>query len=124
MTDFLDEKRKEIETRLRELRPLVDEYNRLEEASRALAGVRGQAPARRRGGRRPASAGRRRRRGRPRGSGTRSIQALELVKAQPGITIRELADAMKIKANYLYRVMPALEQDGKVKRRNGGWHPA
>jgi len=124
MTDFLDEKRKEIESRLRELRPLVDEYNRLEQASRALAGVGGQAQTRRRGGARRGTTTGRRRRGRPRGSGTRSIQALELVKAQPGITIRELADAMKIKANYLYRVMPTLEQEGKVKRRNGGWHPA
>ena len=124
MTDFLDEKRKEIESRLRELRPLVDEYNRLEEASRALAGVGGTTSTRRRGGRRATTTGGRRRRGRPRGSGTRSIQALELVKSKPGITIRELADAMKIKANYLYRVMPALEQEGKVKRRNGGWHPA
>jgi predicted Rossmann fold nucleotide-binding protein DprA/Smf involved in DNA uptake len=122
MTDFLDEKRKEIDSRLKELRPLVDEFNRLEEASRALAGVGGQTSARRRSGRRPAAG--RRRRGRPRGSGTRSIQALELVKAKPGITIRELADSMKIKANYLYRVMPTLEQEGKVKRRNGGWHPA
>src|SRR3954452_17862751 len=123
MTDFLDEKRKEIDTRLRELRPLVDEYNRLEQASQALAGVGAQAAARRRGPRR-ATTGGRRRRGRPRGSGTRSIQALELVNAKPGITIRELADTMKIKANYLYRVMPTLEQEGNVKRRNGGWHPA
>src|SRR5215217_7426805 len=122
MTDFLDEKRKEIESRLRELRPLVDEYNRLERASRALAGVGSQAPVRRRTGRR-ATAGRRRR-GRPRGSGTRSIQALELVQARPGITIRELADSMGIKANYLYRVLPTLEQEGKVKRRDGGWQAA
>jgi CRP-like cAMP-binding protein len=122
MTDFLDEKRREIESRLRELRPMVEEYNRLEQASRALAGVGGQASTRRRGARR-ATAGRRRR-GRPRGSGTRSIQALELVKAKPGITIRELADSMGIKANYLYRVMPTLEQEGKVKRRDGGWHAA
>src|SRR3954447_24093354 len=123
MTDFLDEKRKEIESRLRELRPLVDEFNRLEQASQALAGVGGQAPSRKRGARRTTASGRRRR-GRPRGSGTRSIQAFELVKGQPGITIPELAAAMKIKANYLYRVMPTLEQEGKVKRRNGGWHPA
>ena len=34
MTDFLDEKRREIESRLKELRPLVEEYNRLEQASR------------------------------------------------------------------------------------------
>jgi hypothetical protein len=126
MTDFLEEKRKEIDARLKELRPLVDEYHRLEQAARALQGVDGGV--RRGTRRRPAAAARRGRgtgrRGRPRGSGTRSIQALELVKARPGITIRELADAMGIKANYLYRVMPTLEQDKKVKRRGNGWHPA
>src|SRR3954471_7340584 len=115
MTDFLDEKRKEIESRLRELKPLVDEYNRLEQASQALQGVgtttttrrrpgrrtttgrprRGGPPRRRQPGRRTTTG--RRRRGRPRGSGTRAIQALELVKAKPGITIRELADSMSIK---------------------------
>lgn len=126
MADFLDEKRKEIDSRLRELRPLVDEYNRLEKAAAALAGVGGTAangskaaaPRRRRGS---ASKGRR---GRPRGSGARSKQALELVRAKPGITIAELADTMGIKANYLYRVLPNLASDGQVKRRGKGWHPA
>ena len=33
MTDFLDEKRKEITDRLKELKPMVDEYNRLEAAA-------------------------------------------------------------------------------------------
>ena len=41
MTDFLDEKRKEITDRLKELKPLVDEYQRLEAAASALAGVGG-----------------------------------------------------------------------------------
>jgi hypothetical protein len=120
LTNFLDEKRKEIDARMRELRPLVDEYHSLEKASAALAGVDGGGAGRRR---RAAQRGGRRR-GRPRGSGTRSLQALELVKAKPGITISELADSMGIKANYLYRVLPALEGDGKVKKRNKGWHPA
>jgi|ERR671910_71568 hypothetical protein len=117
MADFLDEKRNEIDARMRELRPLVDEYQRLEKAAAALAGVGGgTAPTRRR-----RATGRR---GRPRGTGTRSKQALELVRARPGITIGEMADAMKIKANYLYRVMPALEADGQVRKRDRGWHPA
>jgi hypothetical protein len=128
MADFLDEKRKEIDSRLRELRPLVDEYNRLEKAAEALAGVGGtaangstaRAPRRRRSS---GSAGKGRR-GRPRGSGARAKQALELVRAKPGITIAELADAMGIKANYLYRVLPTLASDGQVKRRGKGWHPA
>jgi hypothetical protein len=122
MPDFLSEKRKEIETRLRELRPLVEEYQRLERAAAALDGV--AAPGR--AGRRKSTNGRRRRRrrGRPRGTGTRAIQAQELVKANPGITIRELAGKMGIKANYLYRVMPTLQSEGKVRKRGQGWHPA
>jgi hypothetical protein len=122
MADFLDEKRKEIDARLKELRPLVDEYNRLEKAAAALAGVGdgGARPATRRRSRRGGSG----RRGRPRGSGTRAKQALELVRTRPGITIAELADSMGIKANYLYRVMPTLESEGQVVKRNGGWHPA
>jgi hypothetical protein len=120
MADFLDEKRKEIDARLRELRPLVEEFHRLEQASAALAGVGGtQAPARRR-----RTNGGRARRGRPRGSGNRAKQALELVRAKPGITISEMADAMGIKANYLYRVMPTLQREGQVKKRDKGWHPA
>ncbi|MGH2762029.1 MAG: hypothetical protein ACRDLD_05550, partial [Thermoleophilaceae bacterium] len=64
------------------------------------------------------------RRGRPRGSGNRARQALELVRARPGITISEMAEAMKIQPNYLYRVMPTLESEGQVKKRDRGWHPA
>jgi ribosomal protein S25 len=122
MADFLDEKRKEIETRLRELRPLVDEFNRLEKAAAALAGVGGTQATRRRSAN--GASRTRRRRGRPRGSGNRAKQALELVRARPGITISELADAMGIKANYLYRVMPTLQKEGQVKKRDKGWHPA
>ena len=118
MADFLDEKRREIDARMRELRPMVEEYNRLEKAAAALAGVGGN------GGARASRSPRRRGRGRPRGSGTRAKQALELVRARPGITIRELADAMGIHANYLYRVMPTLESEGQVVKRDKGWHPA
>jgi hypothetical protein len=123
MADFLDEKRKEIDARLQELRPLVDEFNRLEKAAAALAGVGGSA-ARTPTSTRRSSGRTRRRRGRPRGSGNRAKQALELVRARPGITISEMADSMGIKANYLYRVMPTLQKEGQVKKRDKGWHPA
>src|SRR5690349_24156507 len=124
MPDFLDEKRKEIQARLKELRPLVDEFHRLEAAERALSGVgsttaTATAPTRRR---RASSASSNGRRGRPRGSGTRAAQALQLVGERPGITIPELADAMGIKQNYLYRVMPGLAEDGKVSKSGRGWH--
>jgi hypothetical protein len=121
MADFLAEKRREIEARMKELRPAVEEYERLQQAAAALAGV-GNGGAR--AARAPRGAGRRRGRGRPRGTGKRAQQALELVRAQPGITIRELADAMGIHANYLYRVMPTLESEGQVVKRDRGWHPA
>jgi hypothetical protein len=126
VADFLDEKRMEIQTRLKELRPLVDEYHRLEAAEQALSGVGGRpaaAPAARaRRRRRSPSSSSNGRRGRPRGSGTRAAQALQLVGERPGITIPELADAMGIKQNYLYRVMPGLAEDGKVSKSGRGWH--
>ena len=124
VADFLDEKRKEIQARLKELRPLVEEYHRLEAAEQALSGVGGApaaaAPVTRR--RRSSSASSNGRRGRPRGSGTRAAQALQLVGERPGITIPELADAMGIKQNYLYRVMPGLAEEGKVTKSGRGWH--
>jgi hypothetical protein len=131
MADFLDEKRKEIQARLKELKPLVEEYERLEAAERALSGVRATGPAPSASSTRSSSTPRRRRsgggssngrRGRPRGSGTRAAQAFELVKARPGITIPELAEAMGIKQNYLYRVMPSLAEEGRVSKSGRGWH--
>ncbi len=162
MTDFLDEKRREITDRLKELAPLVDEYRRLESAAAALDGVGGKSsggsasaasastPRRRGPGRprgssnrttaaststtaspaRPAKATRKkvgrppgRRAGRRKGSGTRAAEALSFVQGQPGITIPELAAKMGIKQNYLYRVLPSLEQENKVKKDGRGWHP-
>jgi sugar-specific transcriptional regulator TrmB len=123
MADFLDEKRKEIQARLKELKPLVDEYHRLEAAEQALSGVgstpaAAAAPTRRR----RSAASSNGRRGRPRGTGTRAAQALQLVEERPGITIPELASAMGIKQNYLYRVMPGLAEEGKVTKSGRGWH--
>ena len=131
MTDFLKNTLKEIEARRRELEPLVEEYRQLEEAAAALQGVDGNGGARTRRSSSSAPARRRRgsttgtgRRGRPRGSGKRAQQALDLVAGQPGITIPELAKAMSIQPNYLYRVLPGLEHDGKVKKKDKGWYPA
>ena len=131
-TDFLDEKRSEIAARLKELRPLVDEYQRLEAAAAALDGVvatpstRATSGTRRASARSSASAARQRgasrgRRGRPKGSGTRDAEALTIVKEQPGITIPEIAAKMGIKQNYLYRVLPVLAEDGLVVKDGRGW---
>jgi hypothetical protein len=121
VADFLDVKVKEIEERLQELRPLIEEYHKLEAAAAALGGIDGPVPRARAARSNGAS-----RRGRPRGSrgdNTRAAQAVELVRTRPGITIPELAQHMGIKPNYLYRILPQLEEDGKVQRRDKGWHP-
>jgi CRP-like cAMP-binding protein len=136
MADFLDEKRNEIGARLKELKPLVEEYQRLEAAAAALDGVptRGAgangngAGSARRATARVKAASRSRgtgsgRRGRPKGSGTRGAEALALVKGNPGITIPEIAEKMGIKQNYLYRVLPGLAEDGLVTKDGRGWHP-
>jgi DNA invertase Pin-like site-specific DNA recombinase len=54
------------------------------------------------------------RRGRRRS--TRADQALALVETNPGITANKIAEEMKIKANYVYRVMAELEKGKKVKK--------
>lgn len=123
MADFLDAKVREIEERLQQLRPLIEEFHRLEAASAALDDV-AAASARRRPAPVENGAGAVQR-GRPRGRrpNTRAVQTVELVRANPGITIPELADHMGIKPNYLYRVLPQLADDGKVRRQGKGWHP-
>jgi sugar-specific transcriptional regulator TrmB len=128
MADFLDEKRKEIQERLKELKPAVDEYQLLLAAEQALGGLSNgatkpaaSAPSARRAARKPSASGPSKR-GRPKGGGTRAAQALSLVKERPGITIPELAEAMEIQQNYLYRVMPGLAEEGKVTKSGRGWH--
>ena len=81
----------------------------------ALAGL-GKSAARRAPGR--PSRGRRRRRG-----GTRADQAVKLITQNPGITVSELGKRMKLNhPNYLYRVLPDLQKEGRIKRRGKGYH--
>jgi hypothetical protein len=128
MAEFVDSTVKEIDSRLRELK---EEVSKLEAARAALVGGR-RGPGRPRGSRSSSSSSTTTRRraarrpGRPRGrrsGGTRANQALELVRSQPGITIPQIAENLKIEPNYLYRVMPKLVSDGQVRREGQGWHP-
>jgi hypothetical protein len=132
MVDFLDEKRREIGERLRELRPVVAEYQRLEAAVSALdeLALGASAPRSRRPANRSTAKRSTRRtgaspkpRGRPKGSGTRSNEALAIVRAAPGIALPEIADKMGIKQNYLYRLLPTLAATGLVTKVGRGWHP-
>ena len=110
---FLEQKKSEIDARLKELKPAYDEYLTLQKAREALAGVnRPRAASPRRG----------RRRGRPRGSGGTSAKALKVIRENPGITVTELARELKMRhPNYLYRVLPQLEAQGAVRKDGKKW---
>ncbi|MDP8967053.1 MAG: Rrf2 family transcriptional regulator [Actinomycetota bacterium] len=115
--------------RLKELGPLVREYERLQGAAAALDDVAAKHPApaatprRRRARVTPSGSDPSARRARPQGSGKRGDQALALVKASPGITIPQIAKQMGIKQNYLYRVLPSLAAAGLVTKDGRGWKP-
>ncbi len=126
MAEFVDTTVKEIDARLSALK---EEVGKLEAARAALVGGR-RGPGRPRGSSarsrstasRRSSNGRRTRRSRGRrGGGTRANQALELVRSTPGITIPQIAKSMGIAPNYLYRVLPRLQQEGQIKRDGQGW---
>jgi CRP-like cAMP-binding protein len=112
-SNVLNEARSLVEKRLREL---DQERARLE---RALADLTGGRVGRRRPGRPRGSGGaRRKRRG-----GTRADQAVKLVESNPGISASDIAKRLKIKPNYLYRVMGDLQKEGRVSKRGRGYHP-
>jgi hypothetical protein len=73
---------------------------------------------------RPAKPSTRAKRGRPAGSGNRAQQAVAHILKQPGITASELAAAMGIGPNYLYRVLPQLQKESKITKQGKGYHAA
>lgn len=118
MADAVERARADLQKRLAELK---DEQGRIEKALAALGGTAARrGPGRPRGS--ASSNGRRRRR---RGGVSRSDQALELIRQNPGITIPQLAEQMKLKhPNYLYRLLPGLAEQGAIRRDGSSWHAA
>jgi predicted HTH transcriptional regulator len=128
----------QVQERLNELGELMDQLNHEADQLRKIAGMledtQGRAveiakptnsvrraPVRRNS--RPVAATKPASRTRgPRG-GNRGQQALELIAAKPGLTAAELAESMGMKRNYLYRVLPALQKDGKIAKEGTGYHP-
>lgn len=127
MADTLNKLRSDLEKRLRELEPMIREHAHVREALDALksAGTRAERAVKSaaKSTRSPKTSTATRGPGRPRGTGGRAQEALKLVHKHPGITIGEMAKRMKIQANYLYRVLPHLEKEGKIKKRDRGYHP-
>jgi len=132
-SNVLDEALDLVKKRLAEL---DEERKRLERALAELGGTVTRRPGRPPGSGRgpgrprknaataaatPAAAPRKRRR-RRRG-GTRADQAVALVEQNPGISASEIAKQMKIKPNYLYRVLGEMEKEGRVSKKGREYHP-
>ena len=110
VTNTVDQARTLLERRLREL---DDERKQVQAALAGLGGSSRRSPGRPRGTR-----------GRRRSGSTRANQAVRLIKANPGIKVSELGKKMKLNhPNYLYRVLPDLEKDGRIKRKGKGYFP-
>jgi sugar-specific transcriptional regulator TrmB len=126
-TNHLDVAREALQRTVRELE------DQLKQAEQALAALGGKAtrrgPGRPRGSAKKATststatAGAPRRRRKRRG-GTRADQAVKLIESQPGISASDVAKTMKIKPNYLYRVLGDLEKEGRVKKKGRQYYPA
>ena len=122
-TNVLDEARELVQKRLADL---DEERKRLERALAELGGkATRRAPGRPRGRKSSSTAAaatprrRRKRRG-----GTRADQAVNLIASEPGISASDVAKQMKIKPNYLYRVLGDLEKEGRVKKQGRQYFPA
>jgi Winged helix-turn-helix DNA-binding len=120
--------RKLVEERLAEI---DKERQELQEALNALTGkvtggrVGGHGKRSRRGKSRSGSSGSKSRPGkRRRKGGTRAEHAMKAVAANPGIKASEIAEQLKIKPNYVYRVMGELVKEGQVTKKGTGYFPA
>jgi predicted Rossmann fold nucleotide-binding protein DprA/Smf involved in DNA uptake len=128
--NVFDEARDALERSVRELR---EQLSAAEEALEKLGGkVTRRGPGRpgRRGPGRPkgstnktTSATTAPRKRRKRRGGTRADQAVNLIESQPGISASDVAKTMKIKPNYLYRVLGDLEKEGRVKKDGRQYYP-
>ncbi len=140
MTDLLDSIRKELRARVEELRPLVSEYERLQEAERALTDGTPRRPARARRARRtPVAARGRAPQSAAQRSSTRAARAatreqiLGVVGERPGISKGELKQVTGLSgaavAQNLRRMIGRVElleehlAGGEVGYRLGGGEP-
>lgn len=97
---------------------LAEEQKRIEAGIKSLGGKKTD----KRGPGRPPGSGAKPKT-RARRKGTRADQAVALVEKEPGITASKIAKALKIKPNYLYRVLGELEKEKRIKKQGREYHP-
>jgi hypothetical protein len=134
MVDLLDNIRKDMAARMTELRPLVDEHNRLDAAFRALgeSGVNAPSPravanssrktavgpkaAPRHADQKSSAAKPRGRKRAARGANRHAL--LSAVADRPGASSAELAAASGIDRNTLNGLLSRLVKDGQLQKRD------
>ena len=117
-----------VTARLRELAPLVSEFEELRAVADRLGidvdavAAAPKKPARTRAaGTRP---------GPKRGSDTKAIGAqrrvdvLKLIQAHPGLTVAQVAERLSVDRTGLYRVIRRLEADGQIRKEGAKLLPA
>lgn len=130
MADLLTVTRDELAKRRDHLAPMVSEHDRIVEAlarldalpGTAAASENGHAPRRRGPGRPRAARPRSRGAGRKKGSGKRASEALKIIgdAGDTGITLQGVAKKLGIQPNYLYRVLPGIEKEGRIEKLGSG----
>jgi DNA-binding transcriptional ArsR family regulator len=120
--DLLTRIRTDLDARLDELRPQIEEIPRLEAALKALDEADGGTPSRRRrsssnGRKRRATRGETRKRA-PRGQNREAI--LRVISERHGVSAGEVANATKIAKPTVYTTISKLLKEGAVKRTQDG----
>ena len=120
MADLLDSIRKDINARLAELRPLVQEATQLQRALDALDGAQSPTTGNTRAGTsRARSAAPRPRSATARGQARELI--IEYVKAHPGSTAGDVATALELKRNSTSTRMTQLAKAGALTKDKRGY---
>ena len=102
---LLEQRRKELQQELRQIESAISGLGGRKRGPGRPPRIRRRPPPRRRGG-------------------TRADQAVKIITENPGIGVSELGKKMKLKPpNYLYRVLPDLEKEGRIKKKGRGYHP-
>jgi transposase-like protein len=114
----------QVEARLRELAPLVSEYEELNTIATAIdANGTSKPTGTHRGRRGGTGSSRKHTRRRRRGGPTRAQQVQDLVSQQPGITVSETARKLNVAPTGLYSVARRLATEGAIRKQGTGWIP-
>ena len=118
MPELLDEIRSQINARVQELRPLVQEAENLQRALDALATT---PTITRANGRRTTRAPARIRRPRARSRGDVRAAVIEHVRANPGSTASDVANALNLKRTSVATRLTQLAKSGDLVKADRGY---